>query len=67
LSKSLQSQRREKLFLKNFPTLKKNKKRNAQPTDNDTKTQHRQWFERTVDKNTSTQQAFGSMAGEVVN
>ena len=31
LSKSLQSHRREKLFLKNFPTLQKNKKRNAQP------------------------------------
>ena len=31
LSKSLQSQRREKLFLKNFPTLQKNIKRNAQP------------------------------------
>ncbi len=31
LSKSLQSQRSEKLFLKIFPTLQKNKKRNAQP------------------------------------
>lgn len=30
-TKSLQSQRRTKLFLKNFPTLQKNKKRNAQP------------------------------------
>jgi hypothetical protein len=27
LSKSLQSKRREKLFLKNFPTLQKNKKK----------------------------------------
>jgi hypothetical protein len=36
LSKSLQSQRREKLVLKNFPTLQKNKKRNTQPTRIDT-------------------------------
>jgi hypothetical protein len=27
----LQSQRKTKLFLKKFPTLQKNKKRNAQP------------------------------------
>ena len=31
LSKSLQSQCKSKLFLKNLPTLQKNKKRNAQP------------------------------------
>jgi hypothetical protein len=31
------------------------------------KTQQRQWFTDMVDKNASTQQAFGSMAGEVVN
>ena len=30
----------EKLFLKNFPTLQKNKKRHAQPTLNDTETQY---------------------------
>jgi hypothetical protein len=36
----LQNQRREKLFLKNFPTLQKNKKRNAQPdTDRQTSKQ----------------------------
>jgi len=40
LSKSLQSQRKKKLFLKNFPTLQKNKKTNAQPTLNDTETQY---------------------------
>ncbi len=30
-AKSLQSQRKTKLFLKNLPTLQKNKKRHAQP------------------------------------
>jgi hypothetical protein len=42
---------KEKLFLKNFQRFKKNKKRNAQPTLNDTTTQQRQWFSNTVDKN----------------
>ena len=66
--KELAKPTQRKIVFKIFPDpSKKNKKHNAQPTDNDTKTQHRQWFERTVDKNTSTQQAFGSMAGEVVN
>ena len=45
---------KEKLFLKNFQRFKKNKKCNTQPTLNDTKTQQRQWFTSTVDRNAST-------------
>jgi hypothetical protein len=37
-------------FYKISRLFKKNKKRNAQPTLNDTETQYGQWFSRTVDK-----------------
>jgi len=40
LLKELAKPTQEKLVLKNFPTLQKNKKLNAQPTDNDTETQY---------------------------
>ena len=54
-----------------FPTLLKKIKHPYAQTNtkkkNDTETQQRQWFTDTVDKNASTQQAFGSMAGSVVN
>jgi hypothetical protein len=53
-----------------FPTLlKKNKtpeRTDQHDKENDTELQQRQWFTDTVDKNASTQQAFGSMAGSVV-
>jgi hypothetical protein len=38
--KELAKPTQEKLFLKNFPTPQKNRKRNAQPTLNDTETQY---------------------------
>ena len=41
------------VFKKIFRPFKKNKKRNAQPTINDTTTQQRQWFARTDRQNTS--------------
>lgn len=53
-----------------FPTLLKKIKHPYAQTNtkkkNDTEAQQRQWFTDTVDKNASTQQAFGSMAGSVV-
>lgn len=44
----------DKIIFKKLPSLQKNKKRNAQPTLNDTTTQQRQWFTSLVDKNAST-------------
>jgi hypothetical protein len=49
--KELAKPTQDKIVLKIFPTLPKNKKRNAQPTLNDTTTQQRQWFTYTMDKN----------------
>ncbi|HTO14471.1 MAG TPA: hypothetical protein VLZ83_01810 [Edaphocola sp.] len=41
----------DKIVFRKFPTLQKNKKRNAQPILNDTTTQQLQWFTSTDDKN----------------
>ena len=49
--KELAKPTQDKIVFKIFSTLQKNKKRNAQPTLNDTTTQQRQWFTDTDDKN----------------
>jgi hypothetical protein len=48
--KELAKPTQDKIVFKKFNASKKNKKRNTQPTLNDTTTQQRQWFENTVDK-----------------
>jgi len=45
--------KKEKILKIFFQRFKNNKKSNAQPKLNDTKTQQRQWFTITVDKNAS--------------
>jgi hypothetical protein len=74
IAKELALPTQTKIVLKKFPNPSKNKKRNAEPNrqtkkqkQNDTQTLHWQWFTRRQGQNTSCQQAFGSMAGEVVN
>lgn len=70
IAKELPPPRPKIEFQTNFSNAKKIKPPYLQTNTtkkNDTKTQQRQWFTDLVDKNASTQQAFGSMAGSVVN